>query len=258
MLTIGELARYAGVTTRTVRHYHALGLLPEPPRDELGYRSYNADHLLTLQRISVLAAAGVPLKRIPAVLDASPIERASHLDEIDADLQRQQEALAATRERLEGLRTDPDGLPPNAHQLLARLVEIGVNQRQVDVEREAWRLTWLLYPELTLRWLTQQIALFDDDEYAELYRQVSELADADPDDPRIEELAARNVAWTMAHRADYEAWAAELSSDPLASEVMQAHTVRVYGTPANRRLMELVTRGMREAMAQDGRDWSPR
>jgi DNA-binding transcriptional MerR regulator len=35
VLTIGDLARLAGTT---VRHYHAIGLLDEPPRDESGYR----------------------------------------------------------------------------------------------------------------------------------------------------------------------------------------------------------------------------
>jgi hypothetical protein len=34
VLTIGLLASYAGVSVRTVRHYHAKGLLPEPQRDE--------------------------------------------------------------------------------------------------------------------------------------------------------------------------------------------------------------------------------
>ena len=33
MLTISQLAAYAGVTVRAVRHYHAKGLLPEPERD---------------------------------------------------------------------------------------------------------------------------------------------------------------------------------------------------------------------------------
>src|SRR5438876_421698 len=33
MLTIGQLAAYAGVTVRAVRHYHQIGLLPEPQRD---------------------------------------------------------------------------------------------------------------------------------------------------------------------------------------------------------------------------------
>ena len=33
MLTISQLATYAGVTVRAVRHYHQIGLLPEPERD---------------------------------------------------------------------------------------------------------------------------------------------------------------------------------------------------------------------------------
>ncbi|WP_344167895.1 MerR family transcriptional regulator [Kribbella lupini] len=38
MLTISRLAAYAGVTVRAVRHYHQIGLLPEPERDHSGYR----------------------------------------------------------------------------------------------------------------------------------------------------------------------------------------------------------------------------
>lgn len=39
-MRIGELAALAGVTTRTVRHYHRVGLLPEPGRRVNGYRDY--------------------------------------------------------------------------------------------------------------------------------------------------------------------------------------------------------------------------
>ena len=35
MLTIGQLAAYAGVTVRAVRHYHQIGLLPEPAAGRL-------------------------------------------------------------------------------------------------------------------------------------------------------------------------------------------------------------------------------
>ena len=42
MLTISQLATYAGVTVRAVRHYHHVGLLPEPSRDGSGYRTYGA------------------------------------------------------------------------------------------------------------------------------------------------------------------------------------------------------------------------
>ena len=56
MLTIGQLASYAGVTIRAVRHYHHIGLLPEPERDASGYRTYDAAAVVRLIRIRTLAA----------------------------------------------------------------------------------------------------------------------------------------------------------------------------------------------------------
>lgn len=37
-LTIGELAKNAGVNIETIRYYERLGLISEPPRTEAGYR----------------------------------------------------------------------------------------------------------------------------------------------------------------------------------------------------------------------------
>ena len=42
----GELAALAGVTVRTLRHYHQIGLLPEPERGGNGYRDYDVHDLL--------------------------------------------------------------------------------------------------------------------------------------------------------------------------------------------------------------------
>ena len=67
-LTIGQLAEYVGVTVRAIRHYHQRGLLPEPPRDESGYRRYGAQAVLDLVRIKILSEAGVPLSRIDELL----------------------------------------------------------------------------------------------------------------------------------------------------------------------------------------------
>ena len=50
LLTISQLASYAGVTVRAVRHYHARGLLPEPKRDSSGYRRYQAQAAIDLIR----------------------------------------------------------------------------------------------------------------------------------------------------------------------------------------------------------------
>ncbi|MEU2014338.1 MerR family transcriptional regulator [Nocardia sp. NPDC019302] len=65
MITIGRLAKYAGVTIKAVRHYHERGLLAEPDRDSSGYRRYTARDAIDLVKIRILADAGVPLARTP-------------------------------------------------------------------------------------------------------------------------------------------------------------------------------------------------
>ena len=72
LITIGQLAGYAGVTIKAVRHYHQRGLLAEPLRDSSGYRRYSAQHAIDLVKIKTLAEAGVPLARINELLNADP------------------------------------------------------------------------------------------------------------------------------------------------------------------------------------------
>ncbi|MCG8346552.1 MAG: MerR family transcriptional regulator [Chloroflexales bacterium] len=67
-LRIGEIARLLGITPKTIRHYHKLGLIVEPPRSEGGYRLYTAGDLFRLHRIKQLQALGLSLKQIRSVL----------------------------------------------------------------------------------------------------------------------------------------------------------------------------------------------
>lgn len=70
-----ELASLAGVTVRTLRHYHAIGLMPEPPRRSNGYREYRAEDLLRLLRIRQLVALGFSLDEVDGMLDELDAER---------------------------------------------------------------------------------------------------------------------------------------------------------------------------------------
>lgn len=105
MLTISRLAAYAGVTVAAVRHYHRIGLLPEPERSGSGYRDYDAAVVVRLIRIRVLASAGVPLARVEDLLDADPDQFAAGVQDIDArlcaDIRRLQDpdAFGAARGR---------------------------------------------------------------------------------------------------------------------------------------------------------------
>jgi DNA-binding transcriptional MerR regulator len=60
-MRIGELARRAGTTTRTLRHYESLGLMPAR-RTGNGYRTYDEDDLRLLQQIRVLTDFGFGLE----------------------------------------------------------------------------------------------------------------------------------------------------------------------------------------------------
>src|SRR3954469_17467373 len=100
MLTISELASYAGVTVRAVRHYHAKGLLPEPDRDQSGYRRYNAAAVVDLIRIRTLADAGVPRSRVHELLAANAAEFSAAIDDIDRRLRAEIQDRRRHRERV--------------------------------------------------------------------------------------------------------------------------------------------------------------
>ncbi|MFF5249153.1 MerR family transcriptional regulator [Streptosporangium sp. NPDC000095] len=108
-----ELAELAGVTVRTLRHYHQIGLLPEPPRSAGGYRNYDVGHLVRLLRITRMTALGVPLSALPAVLD-DPAAAEELLDELDRQAAADIERLTARRVGIAALRRSgaPPDLPP--------------------------------------------------------------------------------------------------------------------------------------------------
>src|SRR5205085_4652098 len=70
LLQIGEVAKLIGVSPKTVRYYHEIGLLAEPERTEGRYRLYTANDLLRLQRIRRLRSLGLSLGRIKEILDS--------------------------------------------------------------------------------------------------------------------------------------------------------------------------------------------
>ena len=149
MLTISQLASYAGVTTRAVRHYHARGLLPEPGRDHSGYRRYDAQAAVDLIRIRVLAEAGVPLARVRELLRADAAELAAAVAEIDARLRAEIDERERHRERIARLAAgDSLVLPPEGAAYLDRWRELGLPERVVEIERDSWILTLaVLSPE---------------------------------------------------------------------------------------------------------------
>ena len=105
-LTIGQVARQAGIGVETVRFYERRGLLAQPSRRASGYRQYTEDVVARLRFIRRAKELGFTLKEIVELLalrldpDTSCAEvrgRAkAKIDDIDAkirDLQRMRQAL---------------------------------------------------------------------------------------------------------------------------------------------------------------------
>lgn len=109
-----EVAKAADVSVRTLRHYHDLGLLPEPPRSANGYRDYSAMDVARVLRIKRLASLGLSLSDI-AKMEHAEDEEDSVLAALDAELERKIEALQEQRRTIAELRAerlDP-ALPTN-------------------------------------------------------------------------------------------------------------------------------------------------
>lgn len=68
-LTIGEVARQAGVKTSAIRYYERVGVLPEPDRLG-GQRRYTAETGRRLQVIDVAKRAGFTLEEIRELLES--------------------------------------------------------------------------------------------------------------------------------------------------------------------------------------------
>lgn len=190
MLTIGQLAGYAGVTVRAVRHYHRIGLLAEPERNESGYRTYDADAVVRLIRIKTLAGAGVPLARVQELLDASPDAFADGLQQIDQELRAEIRRLNATRRRLAQLADGQDpALPPSVIGYLDRLRGLGVDERYIELESNAWIMIAAQVPDQIDSIIAGKHDELDDPVTERLYQLLSDGLDWKDDDPRIVEVA---------------------------------------------------------------------
>ncbi|MFI6865709.1 MerR family transcriptional regulator [Nocardia sp. NPDC050406] len=203
MLTIGQLAAAAGVTVRAVRHYHHVGLLPEPERDASGYRRYGAQAAVDLIRIKTLADAGVPLARIDALLHAPPAEFAAAITDIDAELRRKIDQLEENRTRIAELASG-EGLflPPEVVAVLDRMRGLGVSEQRVRLERDAWILLRPVDPRGVAQRVREKNALLDDPETVRLLLASDEAVHWDPRDPRLDHLIEDLDAWEIAHERD--------------------------------------------------------
>jgi DNA-binding transcriptional MerR regulator len=68
-MRIGEVAKRAEVTPRTVRYYESLGLMPQGEREGNGQHYYPEETVARLRKIDQLKALGLSLEEIRDVID---------------------------------------------------------------------------------------------------------------------------------------------------------------------------------------------
>lgn len=114
-LTIGEVARQAGVGIETVRFYERQGLLEEPERRASGYRQFDQEAIAVLKFIRRAKELGFTLKEIKSLLalrmDASATKaevreqakaKVADIEAKIADLQRMRDVLTKLVKKCHG------------------------------------------------------------------------------------------------------------------------------------------------------------
>jgi DNA-binding transcriptional MerR regulator len=243
-LTISQLADHVGVTVRAVRHYHQRGLLKEPERDASGYRRYNARAVVDLIRIKTLSDAGVPLARIEELLSASPEEFSAAITGIDEALRQKIRDLTRSRRRIADLAGGERlFLPAEAADIVDRLRSMGVSERIVQIERDAWIIVAALSPEQVPSWAQEKLAAMADPEFRRLYLAADEAQDWDVGDPRLAKLAGDMAAWMARFGRSREQYPSDLAVDPAVVTLMSDHVAE--SLPVWRRLAELASEQLR-------------
>ncbi|WP_375002985.1 MerR family transcriptional regulator [Aeromicrobium sp. CTD01-1L150] len=238
MLTIGQLASYAGVTVRAVRHYHQVGLLPEPERDDSGYRRYGALAVVELTKIRTLADAGVPLSKVDELLKADAATFAEAVKEIDRSLRGEIKRLQTNRRQIAQLAGgDSLVVPPDVVAYLDRLRELGVTERMVEAERDGWILIAARWPDRISEWMPEKFAQLENPRLVRLYHILGEVLDTETDDSQMEEAA--DILAELAEQADERG---ELSTDDEAFDdeafVELLDALVVESDPRGQRILE--------------------
>jgi MerR family transcriptional regulator, thiopeptide resistance regulator len=143
--SIVEVARMSGVTSRTLRHYDEIGLLPPAGIRSNGYRYYEQEDLLRLQQILVLRELDVGLSEIAEILDQrrDPIQTLRcHYERLLQERDRLG-VVARTVARTIGELENKEGIPGMTNINRPENLFEGFDPTQYDTEaRERWPEQW--------------------------------------------------------------------------------------------------------------------
>jgi DNA-binding transcriptional MerR regulator len=191
--SVQEIARLAGTTSRTLRHYDDIGLLTPSRVGGNGYRYYDRDALVRLQRILLLRDLGLGLPAIARVLadreDAAPALR-DHLGWLRSERERLARQIASVETTIQAIET--------GGELMAEEMFDGFDHTQYKDEveqrwgKEAYAASdrwWRgMTPEERRDWQQRQKQLAAD------WMSAASRGVA-PDSEEAQELARRHAEW---------------------------------------------------------------
>lgn len=189
--SINEVTKMSGVSSRTLRHYHAIGLLEPESTDFGGRRHYGQHELLRLQEVLLLRKLGLGLKEIARALDTHDTERRevalrTHLADLAKERDRL-DLLIRTVERTieEGPRMTPDEIFEGLH-----------NNPYEEEARERWGDEAVDNSKERLSRLTPDEIGRVTKGFDRIHRGLEELhaQEVPLDDPRVRDLIAEHYA----------------------------------------------------------------
>lgn len=203
MLTSQKLARLAGTTVRTLRHYHAVGVLEEPPRDPNGYRRYGIQHLIAVLRIRRMASLGLTLDQIRLMLTSrssgDPSDIDADLDALDASLAEQIQRLQEQRGLIARIRSsemEPD-LPPELGSVFRLLEHNHADAQLIEGQKQLAILVAHLRPTDGVRGMHDLLTAMGNGDRLQtaldLSNRTQEISDSTPEATRaqlLEDLVA--------------------------------------------------------------------
>ncbi|GGM38876.1 MerR family transcriptional regulator [Microbacterium saperdae] len=197
--SIQEIAQLAGTTSRTLRHYDDIGLLPPTRIAHNGYRHYDAQALVRLQRILLLRQLGLGLPQIADVLGPSTGSeaRAAEASALETHLALLREEQDRLRRQIASVESTIDALR-GGEELMAENMFDGFDHTQYKEEVEdRWGKKAYADSDRWWRGMTET-------ERAAWQRRVSDLgrdwiaaaeSGVDPASAEAQDVARRHVEW---------------------------------------------------------------
>lgn len=180
MLKVGELARRAGMTVRTLHHYDSIGLLKPSGRSDAGYRLYNRDDVARLHQVQALRRFGMALADIGHFLAQPGASLPDLITRQIESLDHQIAEAAKLREQLSALRGQlRSGEEPELASWLTTLEQMTVYDKYFS-KQELEQMP--IYHDVMAR-----------QDWAQLIAAVGEkmAAGVAPADPAVQQLAAQ-------------------------------------------------------------------